>query len=189
MAYKLFENKRGSEKPIEIFIALFVILAVAMVLLKMFGGQITSKQKELKDVADQNRVEQLRKDIKIFCNSRCADIDGKMDKVNYCKTKYLGNADVNDNDIPNDYNDDLSIVSLCEDSVYCAAVTDCRELTMKNCAQILCSYFKNEWQLDDTAATERLSSLIQPGTCIMTDEQKSNHWYYMLEDDFNCGTA
>ena len=85
--YKIFDvkwNKKGTEKPIEIFIALFVILAVAMVLLKMFGGQITSKQKELKEIADQNRLDQMRKDIKSFCNGKCADIDGTMDKVTYC---------------------------------------------------------------------------------------------------------
>jgi len=40
-------NRRGTEKPIEIFVALFVILAVALVMLKLFQGQITEKQAQL----------------------------------------------------------------------------------------------------------------------------------------------
>ena len=39
-------NKKGTDKPIEIFVALFIILAVAMVILKMFSGQIQDKTKE-----------------------------------------------------------------------------------------------------------------------------------------------
>ncbi|MEM4268420.1 MAG: hypothetical protein QXK37_06355 [Candidatus Woesearchaeota archaeon] len=41
-----FKGKRGTDKPIEIFIALFVILAVAMVILKMFSSQIEQKSKK-----------------------------------------------------------------------------------------------------------------------------------------------
>lgn len=183
---KMIRNKRATEKPIEIFIALFVILAVAMVLLKMFGGQITQKQKELKQIADRNKLEQMKKDIKTFCSSKCADIDGTMDKVTYCKTKYIGETDMNDNGITDEYNDDFSIAGICEDTVYCAAVTDCKSLTMKNCIQIMCNYFRNEWGLDDAEATARLKGFIQPGLCEMTDEQKANHWYYMIESELDC---
>ena len=180
-------NKKGTEKPIEIFIALFVILAVAMVLLKMFGGQITAKQKELKQIADQNRLEQMRKDIKSFCNGKCADIDGTMDKVTYCKTRYLGDTDMNDNGLIDEYNEEFSIVGICEDTIYCSAVSDCKSLTMKNCAAILCNYFKTQWDLSDAEASSRLKQFIQPGTCSMTETQKANHWYYMIESELNCG--
>lgn len=181
------KNKKASEKPIEIFIALFVILAVAMVLLKMFGGQITSKQKELKDLADQNKLEQMRKDIKSYCQSKCAEIETTIDKVTYCKTKYLGEGDLNNNGITNEFNNEFSIVGVCEDSIYCAAVTDCKSLTMKNCGQILCNYFQEEWSLSANESTNRLKEFISPGSCSMSDEEKKNHWYYMIEEDLNCG--
>lgn len=183
---KYRNNRKASEKPIEIFIALFVVLAVAMVLLKMFGGQITSKQKELKDLADQNKLDQLRKDIKSYCNAKCADIESEIDKVTYCKTKYLGEVDLNNNGITNEYNDDFSIVGTCEDTIYCAAVTDCQSLTMKNCAKILCNYFETNWDLDESEATNRLQSFITPGECSMTGDQKANHWYYMIEEQMTC---
>jgi hypothetical protein len=180
-------GKKGTEKPIEIFIALFVILAVAMVLLKMFGGQIASKQKELKDMADQNKLEQMRKDIKSFCSTRCADIDTNMDKLTYCRTKYNQEADLNNNGIPNDFNDEFSIVGVCEDSIYCAAVSECKGLTMRNCAELLCSYLKNDLNLNEEDATDRLQSFIEPGQCKMTDDQKKVHWYYNIEDLLVCG--
>ena len=44
---RLFKGKLGTDKPIEIFIALFVILAVAMVILKMFSSQIEKKKTEM----------------------------------------------------------------------------------------------------------------------------------------------
>ena len=40
------KNRKGTEKPIEIFVALFIILAVALVMLKLFQSQIAEKQKE-----------------------------------------------------------------------------------------------------------------------------------------------
>lgn len=183
---KYRKNKKGSEKPIEIFIALFVILAVAMVLLKMFGGQITSKQKELKDLADENKLEQMRKDIKSHCQSKCADIETTIDKVTYCKTQYSKEADLNNNGITNEFNQEFSIVGVCEDSIYCAAVTDCKSLTMKNCAKILCQYFQDEWSLSANESTQRLKEFIEPGSCTMTEDEKSRHWYYMIEEELNC---
>jgi hypothetical protein len=179
-------GKKGTEKPIEIFIALFVILAVAMVLLKMFGGQIASKQKELKDMADQNKLEQLRKDIKAYCSTRCAEIDTKMDKLTYCRTKYNQESDLNNNGIPNDFNDEFSVVGLCEDSIYCASVTECKGLNMKTCAELLCSYLRNDLNLESEDATNRLKGFIEPGSCTMTDNEKKIHWYYSLEDMFTC---
>jgi hypothetical protein len=188
MKSRMLKNKKGTEKPIEIFIALFVILAVAMVLLKMFGGQIASKQKELKQMSDQNALEQMRRDIKTFCSSRCADIESNMDKLTYCKTKYNQETDLNNNGIPNDFNEEFSIVGVCEDAIYCAVVDECKGLTMSTCSQLLCSYFETEMDLSSSEASERLKKFIQPGTCSMTNDQKENHWYYMIEDDLSCGS-
>ncbi len=179
--------KRASEKPIEIFIALFVVLAVAMVLLQMFGGQITAKQEELKTLSDENKLKQARQDVEDFCKQQCANIDSNLDTVTYCKTKYNRELDLNNNDIYTDYNTDYSIVGICEDSIYCASVYECRELNMRTCAQILCDYFEDEWGFDETKATQRLLEFIQPGECSLNEDEKNNHWYYIVEDSLNCG--
>ena len=67
-------NKKATEKPIEIFIALFIILAVAMVILKMFSGQIASKQQQLGELEQAQRVQQERQEATQFCNERCVDV-------------------------------------------------------------------------------------------------------------------
>lgn len=184
--FKIINNKKGSEKPIEIFIALFVILAVAMVLLKMFGGQIISKQKELKDMADQSKIDQLKKSVKSYCSNKCNEIESQLDKVTYCKTRFVGDVDFNNNGIINEYNSEFSIFGVCEDTIYCPVVYECQSFNMKNCVEILCDYFKDEWGLNQTEATSRLDSFIKPGTCQMTDDQKLNHWYYMIEKEMTC---
>jgi hypothetical protein len=185
---KLYLSKKGSEKPIEIFIALFVILAVAMVLLRMFGGQITEKQKELKALSDQNRLEQTRKDVKNFCDQKCADVSSTIDKITYCKTKYGSVADFNDNSITDEYNGEFSIVGICEDTIYCASIIDCKSLTIKTCAQIMCNYFKSEFGDGVSNATARLRGFLSPGSCYesLTPEQKANHWFTLSEPFLSC---
>ncbi len=179
--------KKGSEKPIEIFIALFVVLAVAMVLLQMFGGQITAKQEELKTLSDENKLKQARQDVEDYCKQQCANIDSNLDTVTYCKTKYNKELDLNNNDLYNDYNTDYSIVGVCEDSIYCAAVYECKELNMKTCSEILCNYFEDEWDLSESEASEKLLEFIEPGSCNVNEDEKKNHWYYLVEDSLNCG--
>ena len=49
-------KKRGTEKPIEIFVALFIILAVAMLLLKMMRDQTAGSEKQLKDAQRQQAM-------------------------------------------------------------------------------------------------------------------------------------
>ncbi|MEC8339150.1 MAG: hypothetical protein VXZ40_00870 [Nanoarchaeota archaeon] len=178
--------KRASEKPIEIFIALFVVLAVAMVLLQMFGGQITSKQEELKNLADENKLKQARQDVEDFCKQSCANIDSQLDTVTYCKTKFNRAVDLNNNDLTTDYNSDYSIVGVCEDAIYCASVYECRELNMRTCAQILCNYFEDEWGYSQLEATNKLLEFIQPGECSINEDNKANHWYYIIEDELSC---
>jgi hypothetical protein len=178
--------KKASEKPIEIFIALFVVLAVAMVLLQMFGGQITSKQEELKTLSDENELKQVRQDVEDFCKQKCAGIDSSLDTVTYCKTKFNRDVDFNNNDIYTDYNTDYSIFGTCEDAIYCSAVYQCKELTVKNCAQILCTYFEDDWGLNSEDATKKLFEFIQPGECSVNEEEKGNHWYYLSEESLSC---
>ena len=66
-------SKRGTEKPIEIFVALFVILAVALVMLKLFQSQITEKQKQLSDFEQEQRAQELRQKVQLHCQSKCTE--------------------------------------------------------------------------------------------------------------------
>ena len=77
---KIF-GKKGTDKPIEIFIALFVILAVAMVILKMFSTQIAQKQNEMARQQEIERIKQAKNDLNIFCEQKCC-INDSLFQVN-----------------------------------------------------------------------------------------------------------
>ena len=88
---RLFRGKLGTDKPIEIFIALFVILAVAMVLLKMFSSQIEQKKTEMEEQAQAERAKQAVADLDTYCDSQCSKAHRSLkDKVSYCTSYYRG---------------------------------------------------------------------------------------------------
>lgn len=191
---KMLRNKKGTEKPIEIFIALFVILAVAMVLLKMFSGQISSKTKELKEMEQRNKLKETMANAKDFCDTKCTTAMenncGLKDKAQFCISNIEAGLDINGNGMINDYDETfLGGVGICEDKVYCPQISDCScgvKLTMKNCINILCSYWSSEAGLSVTESNLRLEKYFDPGTCTITEADKKIHWYYANKDIMKC---
>jgi uncharacterized protein HemX len=90
---RLALNKKGSEKPIEIFIALFVILAVALVLLKMFQGQISDKTKELKDLEAERKLDEMTTKAKSQCDMLCSRGDSLNDRARFCMRQITSDFD------------------------------------------------------------------------------------------------
>ncbi len=64
-----FGIPRGSRPPS--IIALFVILVVAMVILKMFTSQIEDKKAQLEEESRKQKLAQTKDDIESFCKSKC----------------------------------------------------------------------------------------------------------------------
>jgi hypothetical protein len=191
---KLSRNKKGTEKPIEIFIALFVILAVAMVLLKMFSGQISSKTKELKEMEQRNKLKENLANAKDFCDTKCTNsMDNNCalkDKAQFCISYIENGIDLNGNGIINDYDATfLGGIGVCEDQLYCPQITDCNcgvKLTMKNCINILCTYWVGEQGLDVDKADGLLERYYKPGSCTMAKDDEDLHWYWANWDLMIC---
>lgn len=176
----MFFDKKGTDKPIEIFVALFVILAVAMLILRMFSSQIEEKQRQLRDAADQAKVEQAKASLQQFCDARCSEAMDEAGVLNYCKSYIQEEIDINNNKIYTDYITSISLEGVCEDRVYCAQFKPCGALNMKTCVQRLCSYFQKNWGINDPALrTVELQKFLQPGECYasLTPEQNSTHWF------------
>lgn len=191
---RIAKNKRGTEKPIEIFIALFVILAVAMVLLKMFSGQISSKTKELKEMEQRNKMKEDLANAKDFCDTRCTNSMENncalKDKAQFCISHLEGGLDLNGNGILDDYDSTfLGGIGVCEDKIYCPQITNCNcgvKLTMKNCINILCTYWTSEQGLDETDANTLLERYYSPGSCAVSGDDQSFHWYYANKESMKC---
>jgi hypothetical protein len=187
-----FRNKRGTDKPIEIFIALFVILAVAMVILKMFSSQIEEKRKEMETQQQEERSRLAQADLDTFCATQCSNAYKSLkDKVTYCTSYYHGEIDINKNSMP-DYTMMIdNIQGYCEDRIYCAAYKPCGSLDLRTCKKIVCDFMSTNMGIsDDVSKASRLvgynadkdlyNGWIAPGDCWakLTDDEKKNHWFY-----------
>jgi hypothetical protein len=189
---RLFRHKRGTDKPIEIFVALFIILAVAMVILQMFSKQISGKTKELKQMEQEQKLKQDLQRAQQLCAEKCTnalenDCSDVM-RAQFCityikdfKTQEPG-LDLNGNGIMTDYNAEvLGGIGVCEDKVYCPQLIDCtckQVLTMAQCKEILCQYWSNQGIEPNSA----LDTYFDPGKCFpnLVGIEQQSHWYYAM---------
>ncbi len=184
----IFNSKKGTEKPIEIFVALFIILAVSMIMLKMFQGQISEKTTELKDMQRETDLKDRLDGARLICRDLCSEAatDGctKRSVSAYCMRR-LGSLDL-DGDLETGGYDTtlLGGVGACEDAIYCPMLTECKcgkTLSMTICKDILCEYWETMGVTPDTARTAMLTDGYQEGGCSTeTDYDPTRMWNTIL---------
>lgn len=180
MMRSIRRNRRGTEKPIEIFVALFVILAVALVMLKLFQSQITEKQKELADVQQEQQFREMKDKVTLHCQSKCTDASNngcsQQSLAALCmgsSAQVLDEGDFLDLDQNNEmnFNFESLAVGVCEDRVYCFNVIDqcCnRKITPTNCIQLLTNLWTEQGH-DAAKVNTLLCSYLDMGSCTVTD--------------------
>lgn len=187
--YKIFRYKKGTDKPIEIFIALFIILAVAMVILKMFSSQIQDKTKELQQIEQREKFNQAKGNAKRECDEICTNAlqndCNPQQQAQFCQHKLLDGLDVNMDGDTMDYSEDLlGGIGVCEDSIYCPHVTSCQcgqQLTMVNCVRILLGYYEQNIGMGHDKACDLLFNRIDGETCTIKDYDL--FWLTQIVDD------
>ncbi len=169
---------RGTEKPIEIFIALFIILAVAMLLLRLFKDQIDQKvtlmqREEWKEERERQKENAIR-----TCDKSCTDaVKAKCSEralANFCKEKVVGGLDLNLNQNKDDYVAGVDVEGFmlsggtCEDRIYCREITECNacdvELNIDNCVKITCTWLKKS--VPAATALARAQQIFRFGDCL-----------------------
>ncbi len=200
----MFSNKKGTEKPIEIFVALFVILAVALLLLQLFQSQLTDQQQELDQFQREAQQQALRSDATSYCRTKCseasADRCSLRSLANFC-TSYASDRirapDFLDLNMDGVMNRDTSLlvgVGVCEDAVPChAMISDCcgRRITASSCLEILRDYWATtNVNVDpDAGSLEDLGCLVEStvreGTCGM----EGSTWFDSTEITFGTGAS
>lgn len=151
-------GKRGTEKPIEIFVALFVILAVSLVTLRLFQNQVTQQQQQIQSFEEEQEQKELLERASAHCTQACTAANRNSD----CSLQGLASlcitygSEVIDDPKYLDLNSDkergvdtskLAGIGLCENHVPChALVGECcdREITAKSCEDILTRYWSNQ---------------------------------------------
>lgn len=190
-------GKKGTEKPIEIFVALFVILAVALVMLKLFQGQISQKQSELEAVKQEGKQNDLRERAITYCNKQC-----NIASNDQCSAKSLASfclsygsdvvtapdfLDLNLNQKLDVDNTLMAGIGICEGAVPChALVSSCcgQTMTASRCKDLLDGY----WQSQDYGPTERADKLNEirngvgtGGDCENAIFEVEDFWFYRAD--------
>lgn len=165
-------NKKGSDKPIEIFVSLFLILAVAMVLLKMFSGQVADKGNELEDYSKKQNAIAL-------CEQACSDTKSNRcrpeDQIRFCIKNFK--LDYNGDSVLGVNKDDFTF-DFCEDKIYCPIVIDCEcgvKLSLSNCEKIMDKYY-TKLGVADVKNTILGKLKYSEGLCTST----SSSWFNMF---------
>jgi hypothetical protein len=183
-------NRKGTEKPIEIFVALFIILAVALVMLKLFQNQIAEQGKKIADVQQEQKAKELRNKVDQACKDRCVEASNSGCSLAslaalcvYGSDKALSKSEFIDlnNDQNIGYDDTLLAgVGVCEDRIYCFhTLNSCcaREISANSCKGILKQYWEQKGLIDTGASaadqTSKLNQLlcanVNPGSCSSTN--------------------
>lgn len=144
-------SKRGTEKPIEIFIALFVILAVSLLVLRLFQTQIQGTTDDL----SQYQAEQQRSQLKSTFEAECRSICSQAENERRCSIEAIAQVciqnshrilsgqyiDLNRNN-RDDYDTEAYVgIGVCENNIPCFLEQNrcCgRVLNAQECGNILC---------------------------------------------------
>ena len=170
-------NKKGTEKPIEIFVALFIILAVAMLMLRVFTNQLTDQEQELANLARESEVQQLRQSAIQHCNQRCTeaatDRCSLRSMARLCLS-YGSDAIKDPNWLDLNFDGELGVdttllvgVAVCEDEVPChALISTCcgKSLSPNDCKTILHNYWDSQGFTNDQKE-DLFASQVRKGTC------------------------
>ncbi len=171
--------RRGTEKPIEIFVALFIILAVALVMIKLFEGQIAHRQDELALTQQEQQAQGLREKVELSCEQKCTDAGNNgCSLASLASLCVYGSRDILGNgqfvDLNNDRLDDydttlLAGVGVCEDRLYCfQMMSSCctKEISARSCRSILRDYWTSTGVISsDDELQGRLAQLVPAGEC------------------------
>lgn len=186
------QNKKGTEKPIEIFVALFVVLAVALVMLKLFQNQVTQQQSEIDEIKQNDAQEELFQNAKTYCQDKCSQATSNncaADRLASLCIAYgsdvleeLEYLDLNQDGL-NNYDETYLVgVGVCEDRVPCHVLIDrccSQKINYNTCNKILKDYWEQSLNLDADQIESKFASLIDPGDCYsdLSEVEKASHWY------------
>lgn len=190
---KILVNKKGMSMAIQIFIVLFVLLAVAMLVLRMVTEQT---EQQIRIIGEEQRKAEM-KQIQADCQAVCK-CESLRTKVGFClkliDSPTFGNEkfDFTGDGFADDFAEPAEtggLYGLCEDRVYCSQIFDCKcgdqTLSMKNCFQLA----KMLWNQEDAACSTLMQRFFPPATCDMTDDEAMRHWGFVYLQDMVDGCA
>ncbi len=188
-------NKKGVEMALQIFIVLFVLLAVSMLVLQLVSEQFSKRSQDLEETqrkqAYETKVNEARSDCRNLCIGKSTENNAQF-CLKYYDLTPTGAA-------PYDENYLMPGFSVCTDRIYCPQlITDCfvgdKPLTMADCKTIVCNYWKTTGVTAGAILNSKLQQFIKPGTCPCAGGGTAivnDHWFKVVYNvnsitNFNC---
>lgn len=151
---KKTKSRKGTEKPIEIFIALFIILAVSLLVLRLFQGQIDRTTGQLGGEQLEQELQANKNRFVQSCNNACTDAVSRgctaEALVRLCtlnSAQVLGAEralDLDNNQVIGYNTLSYGGIGVCEQNIPCFMehATCCnRRINLESCREILCNYW------------------------------------------------
>ena len=172
------------QMSLEMIIGLLILLVVAAVVIKLF---LNSTQ----GLGMQQYTQALQyRNFKAKCESLCTDYLGGGNvaaAAQFCFTKLTGDSDLNRNGKIDAFAAETKLLFICEDSVYCFQVYNCKtdtgNIEWADCRQILCNAYydtikdspsiSNPWEVANT----KVKNLFPNGIGSCTLPAGEQNWY------------
>ncbi|MEA3342581.1 MAG: hypothetical protein U9Q92_00305 [archaeon] len=149
------KNKRKGQMSLEMIIGLIILLVVAAVVIKIFMDKM--------NLGPAPGEEAMELDpYMLVCDKLCQDyIDSRdtSDAFEYCR-HFFPEIDLNKN---SNIEGDVGTINgfgVCEDRVYCFALTNCKigtsrstTLTPEKCKDVMCKVYKEQYGSNESAAS------------------------------------
>ncbi|MCX6801696.1 MAG: hypothetical protein NT067_01140 [Candidatus Diapherotrites archaeon] len=191
-------KSKGMEMPIQIFITLFVLLAVAMLVLQMVSEQFKQQQAKIAQEQQKRQLDQDFQSMRENCASLCANANSDptlTSKANYCAKSFTNGVDITLDGLKTDYTENLLPgIGICEDRIYCPHIYTCemgsgQTLTMQKCKDAMCAFWASQ-SFTTARMNEALNQFVQPGSCYTANPaNQKNHWYTLLFDTSKNGVV
>lgn len=151
-------SKKATEKPIEIFIALFIILAVSLLVLRLFQGQISQATEELGQAQLEQETQATYNSFQQGCSDACTAAASRgctqeaLVQLCISNSRSILGARANSMDLDNNqeigYNTQTyGGVGVCEQHIPCfMEQPQCcnRRINLQTCIDILCDYWTGQ---------------------------------------------
>jgi hypothetical protein len=173
--------KKG-QMSLEMIIGLLILLVVAVVVIRLFLGNIEGINEPEKGVKDKLKSMGFYGECESLCNKYLAT-GTRANLARYCYTKMEGDTDLNDNGLVDTIEADTKILQICEDMIYCFHVVECETeagvVDWDDCRDVVCAAIEDDYPPGTNV--NAIFSEFYPGVgnCDLSDPTVNNWWNTM----------
>jgi len=150
--------KKG-QMSLEMIIGLLILLVVAVVVIRLFLGNIEGINEPQEGVKDKLKSMGFYSDCENLC-SRYLSTGTRANLARYCYTRMQGNTDLNNNGLVDTIEADTKILPICEDTIYCFHMVECETsagvIDWDDCRDVVCAAVEEDYGYTGTDLDDKV---------------------------------